>query len=429
MSAYDRGPQPWGDDPALVALLGAQGSTALRDLFDPFPDGVGLLWAIRGDEGRISDFSFGYGNPAILRLFRLPGSQHARYTLLEALPQMAQDGTFDRYTEVCDTGEPFVDEITFDTPFGDGYIRGTFMRRTAKLGDGLLVLVTDVTERRRMEDELRAFADIVAHDLREPITGIAHLVDAARAPRRRAARPGGAAPAAREHRARARAHRRRPGLRARGRAALGGGRARRPHGAGDAMTCARAWRRRARPRDRRAARDRGRRRQLRRLLQNLVTNAVKFRAQAPPQVAVSARAGNEGWVVTVRDNGRGVAPSATRRGSSGCSRARTTTWRARDRARGVPAHRRGARRAHLGRAGRGRRQRVPLHAAARLTARSATTEPARGSPGRPAGHPKRPAELARVRSPWRSAGPARRRPGPPACRARRPAGRSRPPSP
>ena len=77
---------------------------------------------------------------------------------------------------MCETGEPFVDEITFDTPFGDGYILGTFMRRTAKLGDGLLVLVTDVTERRRMEDELRAFADIVAHDLREPITGIAHLV-------------------------------------------------------------------------------------------------------------------------------------------------------------------------------------------------------------------------------------------------------------
>ena len=47
-------------------------------------------------------------------------------------------------------------------------------------------------------------------------------------------------------------------------------------------------------------------RQLRRLLQNLVTNAVKFRAEAPPRIAVSAAAGSEGWIVTVRDNGRGV---------------------------------------------------------------------------------------------------------------------------
>ncbi len=307
MSAYDRGPQPWGDDPALVALLGAQGSTALRDLFDPFPDGVGLLWAIRGDDGRISDFSFGYGNPAILRLFRLPGSQHARYTLLEALPQMAQDGTFDRYTEVCDTGEPFVDEITFDTPFGDGYIRGTFMRRTAKLGDGLLVLVTDVTERRRMEDELRAFADIVAHDLREPITGIAHLVTLLE---RRADEPPDPAVLRLLRASTERGRELIDGVLAYARA----GELRSEAVAlGDLMAQVTDD---LRPRLEEASAtvevgelpeiegDAG---QLRRLLQNLVTNAVKFRAEAPPRVAVSAARGNEGWIVTVRDNGRGVA--------------------------------------------------------------------------------------------------------------------------
>jgi signal transduction histidine kinase len=47
-------------------------------------------------------------------------------------------------------------------------------------------------------------------------------------------------------------------------------------------------------------------RQLRRLLQNLVGNAVKFRAEAPPRVEVSANEGSDGWVVTVRDNGIGV---------------------------------------------------------------------------------------------------------------------------
>ena len=33
-----------------------------------------------------------------------------------------------------------------------------------------------MTDQRRMETELRGYADMVAHDLREPVTGIAHLV-------------------------------------------------------------------------------------------------------------------------------------------------------------------------------------------------------------------------------------------------------------
>ena len=51
---------------------------------------------------------------------------------------------------------------------------GTFVQRTAKLGDGLIIFLTDVTEQRRMEAELRSYADVVAHDLSEPIAGIAH---------------------------------------------------------------------------------------------------------------------------------------------------------------------------------------------------------------------------------------------------------------
>ena len=67
-------------------------------------------------------------------------------------------------------------EVTYDTPFGDGYMLGTFAERSVKLGDGLVNFLTDVTAERRMETELRSFADVVAHDLNEPIAGIAMLV-------------------------------------------------------------------------------------------------------------------------------------------------------------------------------------------------------------------------------------------------------------
>ena len=83
---------------------------------------------------------------------------------------------FEAYSRVCDTGEAWMHEVTYDTPFGDGYMLGTFVQRTAKLGDGLVNFLTDVTEQRRMEAELRSYADVVAHDLDEPIAGIAMLV-------------------------------------------------------------------------------------------------------------------------------------------------------------------------------------------------------------------------------------------------------------
>jgi len=106
----------------------------------------------------------------------LPAATRDRYTLLEALPQMRGSRALDAYIKVCESGEPWVQEVTYDTPFGDGYMLGTFVQRTAKLGDGLINFLTDVTEQRRMEAELRSYADVVAHDLNEPIAGITFLV-------------------------------------------------------------------------------------------------------------------------------------------------------------------------------------------------------------------------------------------------------------
>jgi signal transduction histidine kinase len=306
-------PEPWGEDPHLDALLGEQGSQRFRTVFDGYPDGVGVLWAIRDDEGAIVDFEFGYGNPMIMRMFRLPRTQRGRYTLLEALPIMRDNGQFDAYVRVCESGEALSDEIVFDTPFGDGYIQGTILRRTAKLGDGLIVFVADVTAQRRMESELRGYADMVAHDLREPITGIAHLVTLLE---RRADEPPSAEVLALLRASTERARELIDGVLDYARA----GELHRERVALDRVMGDVAA-------DLSPSLDEagaslevgalpevdGDPRQLRRLLQNLVGNAVKFRGDAPPRIEVSALKGSEGWVVTVRDNGVGVDPDHTSR--------------------------------------------------------------------------------------------------------------------
>ena len=105
--------------------------------------------------------------------------------------------------------------------------------------------------------------------------------------------------------------------------------------------------------------------ELARVFQNLLVNALKFRGEAPPVVTLSAARSPREWTLTVADNGPGVEraqprahlralrPRPGRRPGPG-NRARPGR---------VPQGRRAPRRADLGRAGAGRRQRVPADAA------------------------------------------------------------------
>ncbi len=311
----------WGEDPKLVELLGGQGAVEFRALLDGFPDAVGVLWALRDAGGRIADFAFGYGNPAILRAFRLPAATRERYTLLEALPSMRGSPAFDAYVRVCESGESWISEVTYDTPFGDGYMLGTFVNRTAKLGDGVVNFLTDVTEQRRMEAELRNSAHVVAHDLNEPVAGIAMLVGLLE---RRAEQPPSPAVLGQLRSSAERARDLIDGVLVYARA---GELSREPVMLGELLAEA-AEDSRARLDEAGATLEvgelpqvQGDRRQLRRVLQNLLANAAKFRGDAPLRVEVSAVPDSQEWVVTMRDNGVGVDPAKATRIFSMFSRA------------------------------------------------------------------------------------------------------------
>jgi signal transduction histidine kinase len=301
--------EPWGEDPKLVEVLGMQGAAEFRALLDGFPDPVGVLWPMRDEAGQIVDFSFGYGNPSMLRAFRLPAATRDRYTLLEALPRMRGSSAFDAYVRVCETGEPWVYEVTYDTPFGDGYMLGTWGHRTARLGDGLVNFLTDVTEQRRMEAELRSYADVVAHDLSEPIAGIAMLVGLLER-RSQEPPPPGVIDQLRASTERARdlidgvLVYARAGELSTERLALG------------ALVAEVAEDLRLGPETLEVGdlpEIEGDPRQLRRVVQNLLGNAVKYHGVAPLRIEVSALRDSAEWVVTVRDNGVGVDPDQASR--------------------------------------------------------------------------------------------------------------------
>ncbi len=301
----------WGEDPRLVDALGERGAAGFRSLFDVFPDLVGVLWAIRDDQGRVVDFRFGYGNPAMLRAFRIPPAQAERYTLLEALPRMGGGRSFNAYVNVCETGQVWVHEVTYDTPFGDGYMLGTFIERSAKLGDGVVNFLTDVTAQRRMEAELRSYAHVVAHDLSAPISSIGMLVAMLE---RRAEEPPSAGVLRQLRAGTERARDLVDGVLVYARA-------------GELTTEQVALERLmaevaddlaptledARLEIGALPEVEGDPRQLRRVLQNLLANAVKYRGPDSPRIEVSALRDTEEWVVTMRDNGVGVDPAQATR--------------------------------------------------------------------------------------------------------------------
>lgn len=306
-------PEPWGEDRKLVEVLGERGAAGFRALLEGFPEPVGLLWALRDDAGAVVDFTFGYGNPTMVRGFRIPPETADRYTLLEALPPMRGSTAFAAYADVCDTGRPWVTEVTYDTPFGDGYMLGTFLHRAAKLGDGVVVFLHDVTEERRMAAELKGYADVVAHDLSAPLAGISMLVTLLE---QRPAEPP-AVEVLEELRATAsRGLELVEGVLAYARS---GELVREPVALGDVVAAVRLDLRH--PIDEAGATlvvgelpdVSADPRQLRRVLQNLVGNALKFRSEEPPRIEISARERDGEWVVTVSDNGIGVRRDDARR--------------------------------------------------------------------------------------------------------------------
>jgi signal transduction histidine kinase len=304
--------RPWGADEKLVSLLGEQGAAEFRALFDAFPDPVGVLWALRDESGSIVDFAFGYGNLAMLAGFWLRAGTPERYTLLEALPSMRGSHAFDAYVRVCETGESWLDEVTYDTPFADGYMLGTFVLRVAKLGDGVISFLDEVTDQRRMEAELQAYANLVAHDLSEPLASMQLLVtlleqrpdtppspDVLKQLRASAVRGRELIDGVLAYARSGELHRERVAL---GRVMADVAADLRPALEAHAtLFVGELPEVEADPR------------QLRRVLQNLVSNALRFRRGDSVLIEVSALEDAREWVVSVSDDGIGVPTAHTRR--------------------------------------------------------------------------------------------------------------------
>jgi signal transduction histidine kinase len=304
MSARDR---------RLERLFG-DGAPAFRAAFDLVPDPVGVLWAIREPGGAIADFETGYSNPAMARMIGVPTEASMGRRLLEEAPDFRDDETFVRMRGVLESGRPEVVEVMAAAGDGPiGRVRGVFLHRAIPFGsDGVLNLVTDVTEQRRMDEELRNYAKVAAHDLREPLMAAGLFVQRLERRLGDGRTPENEQLIARVHQTHARARSLVDGILEYARS--GTTLATEPVDTGALVADVAASLTNAIDELRADVEigqlpivraDRG---QLGRVFQNLVANGLKFHSDEPPRVAVSAERRDAAWLFSVRDNGVGVPP-------------------------------------------------------------------------------------------------------------------------
>jgi PAS domain S-box-containing protein len=128
----------------------------LRTALDTMLDGVTIQSALRDDDGRIVDFRIDYSNSAIGMISGTAGSLQTGRTLLELFPAHRANGLFDAYVHVVETGVPFESDAFHyvDHDAEDGPLDQVLDLRAAKLGDGYVLSVRDVTEHRLAEEVL-----------------------------------------------------------------------------------------------------------------------------------------------------------------------------------------------------------------------------------------------------------------------------------
>jgi PAS domain S-box-containing protein len=150
----DDGPHFSGDAVSWPAGPGA----ALTACLDGLVDGVVINSAIRDETGRIVDFRVVYANEAASRISGVAHDDLVGYRILDLFPGRRENGQFDAYVRVVETGEPLIrnserDHDVADRSDPEGFGRD-FEVSVTRFGDGYVANLHDIVARRRAEDEL-----------------------------------------------------------------------------------------------------------------------------------------------------------------------------------------------------------------------------------------------------------------------------------
>ncbi len=114
-------------------------------------DNFYIFEAVRNAQNKIIDFKCLYINSAGSQLINKQPGEMVGKLLLEEVPIHRKKRFFDKYKDVIETGHPISEEIAVD----ENDINATWIySQITKLGDGMAITTRDITERKRLENEV-----------------------------------------------------------------------------------------------------------------------------------------------------------------------------------------------------------------------------------------------------------------------------------
>lgn len=123
----------------------------LSSVLDSSLDGIMAFRSVRDDQGQIVDFEYVISNPAACQVVGRSQPELIGQRLLEFMPGHRDEGLFDSYVQVVETGQPSHREFYYNH---DG-LESWFEHVAVKLEDGFAVTFRDISSLKRSEQALQ----------------------------------------------------------------------------------------------------------------------------------------------------------------------------------------------------------------------------------------------------------------------------------
>lgn len=149
----------------------------VQAILDNTPVGIALLRSVRDETGNLVDLEWTLVNNSTARTVLLPGENIAGKRLLDLFPNVRAVGAWDGfYKKTVESGQPQLFETYYE---GEG-LKGWYRLEGTPLGDGMLLTLTEITDRKEAElavERQRELLDRVLNSATDAIIAFGPLRD------------------------------------------------------------------------------------------------------------------------------------------------------------------------------------------------------------------------------------------------------------
>jgi two-component system CheB/CheR fusion protein len=127
-------------------------NSVVKGVFDTSASAIIVFEAIRDNAGQIKDFAVQAANHAICNIFAVHEDEYVGLSLKKDFTGLAVNGFFNKYIEIVEKAHSFTGETSFESENKTVW----YTIAANKLGNGLILTITDITDRKEAEEKLRS---------------------------------------------------------------------------------------------------------------------------------------------------------------------------------------------------------------------------------------------------------------------------------